>query len=69
MSAFLTPDLNLEAAIRAKGERLFALMDQQPLPALFSKKGAYARLMEWTMQDPAFKNAALSFCGCPTFPE
>lgn len=38
MSSFLTPDLTLEAAIRAKGEQLFALMDQQPLPALFSKK-------------------------------
>ncbi len=61
MSSFLTPDLTLEAAIRAKGEQLFALMDQQPLPALFSKKGAYARLMEWSMQDPAFKTQLFRF--------
>ena len=54
MSTFLTPDLTLETAIRAKGEELVARMDQQPPPALFSKKGAYARLMEWSMQDPRF---------------
>jgi len=61
MSAFLTPDPKLEAAIRAKGEQLFALMDQQPPPALFSKKGAYARLMEWSMKDPAFKTQLFRF--------
>ena len=61
MSAFLTPDLTLETAIRAKGEELFARMDQQPPPALFSKKGAYARLMEWSMQDPAFKTQLFRF--------
>ncbi|RXK54616.1 L-glutamate gamma-semialdehyde dehydrogenase [Oleiharenicola lentus] len=61
MSAFLTPDPTLEAAIKAKGERLFALMDQQPPPALFSKKGAYARLMEWSMKDPAFKTQLFRF--------
>ncbi|MBC8013636.1 MAG: hypothetical protein H7X74_06105, partial [Methyloceanibacter sp.] len=55
MSDFLPPDPKLETAIKAKGEQLFALMDQQPPPALFSKKGAYARLMEWSMKDPAFK--------------
>ena len=61
MSTFLTPDLTLETAIRAKGEELFARMDQQPPPALFSKKGAYARLMEWSMQDPAFKTQLFRF--------
>ena len=61
MSAFLTPDPQLEAAIKAKGEKLFALMDQQPPPALFSKKGAYARLMEWSMKDPAFKTQLFRF--------
>jgi RHH-type proline utilization regulon transcriptional repressor/proline dehydrogenase/delta 1-pyrroline-5-carboxylate dehydrogenase len=61
MSAFLTPDPQLESAIRAKGEQLFALMDQQPPPALFSKKGAYARLMEWSMKDPAFKTQLFRF--------
>ncbi len=61
MSAFLVPDPHLEAAIKGKGEKLFALMDQQPPPALFSKKGAYARLMEWSMKDPAFKTQLFRF--------
>jgi RHH-type proline utilization regulon transcriptional repressor/proline dehydrogenase/delta 1-pyrroline-5-carboxylate dehydrogenase len=61
MSAFLPPTPSLETAIKAKGEKLFALMDQQPPPALFSKKGAYARLMEWSMKDPAFKTQLFRF--------
>ena len=61
MSAFLPPDPKLESTIKAKGEQLFALMDQQPPPALFSKKGAYARLMEWSMKDPAFKTQLFRF--------
>src|SRR4051812_44202358 len=61
MSPFLTPDPKIEAAVRAKGEKLFALMDQQPPPALFSKKGAYARIMEWSMKDPAFKAQLFRF--------
>lgn len=61
MSAFLTPDPKIESAIRAKGEQLFALMDRQPPPALFSKKGAYARLMEWSMKDPVFKTQLFRF--------
>ncbi|HET7538122.1 MAG TPA: L-glutamate gamma-semialdehyde dehydrogenase [Candidatus Didemnitutus sp.] len=61
MPTFLTPDPKIEATIRAKGEQLFALMDKQPPPALFSKKGAYARLMEWSMKDPAFKTQLFRF--------
>lgn len=61
MTSFLTPDPKLEPAIRAKGEQLFAFMDQQPPPALFSKKGAYARLMEWSMKDPVFKTQLFRF--------
>jgi len=61
MSAFLPLDPTLETAVRAKGEALFALMDQHPAPALFSKKGAYARLMDWSMQDPAFKTQLFRF--------
>src|SRR5450432_3464959 len=59
--SFLPPSPPLEAAIRAKGEQLFALMDKQPPPALFSKKGAYARLMEWSMKDPVFKTQLFRF--------
>ena len=61
MSTFLTPDPKIEAAVRTKGEQLFALMDKQPPPALFSKKGAYARLMDWSMKDPAFKTQLFRF--------
>lgn len=61
MSAFLPPDPHVESAVRQKGEQLFALMDKQPPPALFSKKGAYARLMEWSMKDPAFKTQLFRF--------
>ncbi|MBI2813670.1 MAG: L-glutamate gamma-semialdehyde dehydrogenase [Opitutae bacterium] len=61
MASFLTPDPKIESAVRAKGEQLFALMDQQPPPALFSKKGAYARLMEWSMKDPVFKTQLFRF--------
>jgi len=61
MSLFLKPDPKIEAAVRAKGEQLFTLMDQQPPPALFSKKGAYARLMEWSMKDPVFKTQLFRF--------
>ncbi len=61
MCAFLPVDPQIESAVRAKGERLFALMDQQPPPALFSKKGAYARLMEWSMKDPVFKTRLFRF--------
>ena len=58
---FPAPSPALEAAIRTKGEQLFALMDKQPPPALFSKKGAYARLMEWSMKDPVFKTQLFRF--------
>ncbi len=61
MSNFLIPDPKIESAVRAKGEQLFALMDKQPPPALFSKKGAYARLMEWSMKDPVFKTQLFRF--------
>ncbi|HVU15663.1 MAG TPA: L-glutamate gamma-semialdehyde dehydrogenase [Candidatus Didemnitutus sp.] len=61
MSSFPSPNPEIESAVRAKGEKLFALMDQHPAPALFSKKGAYARLMEWSMKDPAFKTQLFRF--------
>ncbi len=60
-SPFLTPDPKIEAAVRAKGAQLFALMDKQPPPALFSKKGAYARLREGSMKDPVFKTQLFRF--------
>ena len=61
MSSFLVPDPKIESAVLSKGQQLFALMDQQPPPVLFSKKGAYARLMDWSMKDPVFKTQLFRF--------
>jgi RHH-type transcriptional regulator, proline utilization regulon repressor / proline dehydrogenase / delta 1-pyrroline-5-carboxylate dehydrogenase len=58
---FLPLDPQIEAAVRAEGDKLFALMDAHPVPGIFSKKGAYARLMEWSMKDPAFKTQLFRF--------
>lgn len=59
--AFLSSDPALEASVRAIGEKLFALMDAHPAPSLFSKRGVHARLMEWSMRDPAFKAQLFRF--------
>ena len=61
MPTFLVPDPKIESATLLKGEQLFNLMDQQPPPVLFSKKGAYARLMDWSMKDPVFKTQLFRF--------
>jgi RHH-type proline utilization regulon transcriptional repressor/proline dehydrogenase/delta 1-pyrroline-5-carboxylate dehydrogenase len=36
-------------------------MDAHPSPGILSKKGAYARIMEWSMKDPAFKTQLFRF--------
>ncbi|HVU35239.1 MAG TPA: proline dehydrogenase family protein [Opitutaceae bacterium] len=51
----------LERRIREIGESLFAAMDASPLPGILSRKGAYARLMDWSMKDPAFKAQLFRF--------
>ena len=61
VSPFLPPDPALEKRIREIGEKLFAAMDAHPAPGIFSKKGAYARVMEWAMKDPAFKAQLFRF--------
>ncbi len=61
MSSFLPPDPVLEKRIREIGEKLFAAMDVAPSPGIFSKKGAHARVMEWSMKDPAFKTQLFRF--------
>src|SRR5471032_97996 len=58
---FPPPDPALEKRIREIGEKLFAAMDAHPAPGIFSKKGAYARVMEWSMKDPAFKAQLFRF--------
>lgn len=61
MSSFLPADPAVERRIREIGEGLFAAMDAAPSPGIFSKKGAYARVMEWSMKDPAFKTQLFRF--------
>src|ERR1041385_3337924 len=61
MPSFLSPDPAVERRIRELGEKLFAAMDACPAPGIFSKKGAYARVMEWSMKDPAFKTQLFRF--------
>jgi RHH-type proline utilization regulon transcriptional repressor/proline dehydrogenase/delta 1-pyrroline-5-carboxylate dehydrogenase len=58
---FLPPDPAVERRVRELGEILFARMEAAPVPGIFSKKGAYARVMEWSMQDPAFKTQLFRF--------
>lgn len=36
-------------------------MDARPTPSLFSRKGVHGRMMEWAMQDPAFKTQLFRF--------
>ena len=60
-ATFLSPDPNVEKRIRDLGRELFAAMDAHPAPGVFSPKGVYARLMEWSMKDPAFKAQLFRF--------
>jgi RHH-type proline utilization regulon transcriptional repressor/proline dehydrogenase/delta 1-pyrroline-5-carboxylate dehydrogenase len=60
-ASFLQPDPAIEAAVRSIGGELFRLMDAHPSPGILSKKGAYARIMEWSMKDPAFKAQLFRF--------
>ncbi|MBE7539940.1 MAG: bifunctional proline dehydrogenase/L-glutamate gamma-semialdehyde dehydrogenase [Opitutaceae bacterium] len=55
------PDLLLESRIHAIGRKLFKLMADHPAPGIFSRKGAYARIMDWSMRDPAFKAQLFRF--------
>ncbi|HUG11179.1 MAG TPA: proline dehydrogenase family protein [Opitutaceae bacterium] len=52
---------SIDEATRSKGEEIFALMEEHPSPGIFSKRGAYARMMEWSMKDPAFKAQLFRF--------
>ncbi len=61
VSPFPPPDPAVEKRLREIGEKLFAAMDAAPAPGIFSKKGAYARVMEWSMKDPAFKTQLFRF--------
>src|SRR5467141_4774275 len=50
-----------EPKVRQYGEQVFALMDATEPPSLFSKKGFYGTLMEWSMRDEHFKTQLFRF--------
>src|SRR6266851_2847315 len=52
---------DLEAGIRVWGDRLFALMDADEPPSIFSKKGLYGALIAWAMRDAHFKTQLFRF--------
>lgn len=56
-----TGDSTLEQSIRARGEQIFELMEKSAQPSLFSKKGFYGALMEWSMSDENFKTQLFRF--------
>lgn len=51
----------LEARIRAIGGKLFENMERAEPPSLFSKKGFYGTLMDWSMKDEHFKTQLFRF--------
>jgi RHH-type proline utilization regulon transcriptional repressor/proline dehydrogenase/delta 1-pyrroline-5-carboxylate dehydrogenase len=58
---FLPPEPAVETAVAHWGNLLFDRMSSRKGPSLLSKKGVYARLMEWSMRDPAFKAQLFRF--------
>ena len=58
---FLPVEPAIEAAVRSVGGDLLKRMEDHPAPSILSKKGAYARIMEWSMRDPAFKAQLFRF--------
>src|SRR2546421_548366 len=51
----------VEEQVRAWGEKIFALMEEAKQPSIFSKKGLYGALMEWSMADEHFKTQLFRF--------
>ncbi len=56
-----TPGPDIGKAARQRGEQIFALMDAADLPSLFSRKGFYGALMDWSMRDEHFKTQLFRF--------
>jgi RHH-type transcriptional regulator, proline utilization regulon repressor / proline dehydrogenase / delta 1-pyrroline-5-carboxylate dehydrogenase len=52
---------DVEPNVRQYGAQIFALMDAAEPPSLFSKKGFYGTLMEWSMRDEHFKTQLFRF--------
>jgi RHH-type proline utilization regulon transcriptional repressor/proline dehydrogenase/delta 1-pyrroline-5-carboxylate dehydrogenase len=60
-AAWQPHDKDLEIRIAEIGRDLFTRMAAHPEPGIFSTKGAYARIMEWSMKDPDFKTQLFRF--------
>lgn len=52
---------DVESATRNKGSQILDLMDAADSPSLFSKKGFYGALMDWSMRDEHFKTQLFRF--------
>src|SRR3954467_9522584 len=52
---------DVDSLVRSWGEKIFDLMEQASQPSLFSKKGFYGALMEWSMRDERFKTQLFRF--------
>lgn len=53
--------IDIEERIREHGEKIFALIDAAEPPSLFSRKGFYGTLMEYSMRDEKFKTQMFRF--------
>src|SRR5439155_7990616 len=51
----------VEDRVGGWGEKIFGLMDEAKQPSIFSKKGLYGALMEWSMADERFKTQLFRF--------
>ncbi len=58
---FLEPDASIDRAVLEIGSAIFRDMSWQRPVGLFSRKGLYRRLMEWSMRDPEFKTELFRF--------
>src|ERR1044071_6946479 len=56
-----TEPSTIETSTRNWGEKVFDLMEKASQPSLFSKKGFYGALMEWSMRDEQFKTQLFRF--------
>src|SRR6266571_2779961 len=51
----------IESVVRQRGEQILTLMDAADAPSLFSRKGFYGALMDWSMRDEHFRTQLFRF--------
>src|SRR5258705_3801544 len=56
-----TVHVNVERHIREYGEKIFSLIDKAEPPSLFSRKGFYGTLMDYSMRDDNCKTQMFRF--------